>query len=39
VLLRRAALAYKDPHYETVFAKLPPEEVQSNRMQILWPAR
>jgi alginate lyase len=39
VLLRRAALAYKDPHYETVFAKLPPEEVQANRMQILWPAR
>jgi hypothetical protein len=39
VLLRRAALAYKDPRYEAVLAKLPAEEVQANRMQILWPAR
>jgi hypothetical protein len=37
VLLRRAALAYKDPRYEAVLAKLPAEEVQANRMQIMWP--
>ncbi|HEV1288404.1 MAG TPA: hypothetical protein VNU44_23970 [Bryobacteraceae bacterium] len=36
VLMRRAALAYKDARYEEVLAKLPAEEVQANRMQILW---
>jgi hypothetical protein len=39
VLLRRAAFAYKDPRYEAMLAKLPVEEVQSNRMQILWGAK
>jgi len=38
VLLRRAALAYKDPRFDAILAKLPAEEVQTNRMQILWPA-
>jgi hypothetical protein len=38
VLLRRAALAYQAPRYEAMLAKLPPEELQANRMQILWPA-
>jgi hypothetical protein len=37
MLLRRAALAYQDPRYEAMLAKLPREEVQANRMQILWP--
>ena len=36
VLMRRAALAYKDARYEEMLAKLPAEEVQANRMQILW---
>jgi hypothetical protein len=36
-LLRRAALAYKEPGYEAMLAKLPAAEVQANRMQILWP--
>jgi hypothetical protein len=39
LLLRRAALAYKDPHYETVLTKLSADDVQANRMQILWPIR
>jgi hypothetical protein len=38
VLLRRAALAYKDPRYEAMLAKLPANDLQANRMQILWPA-
>jgi hypothetical protein len=38
-LLRRAALAYKDPRYEAMMAKLPAEELQANRMQVLWPAK
>jgi hypothetical protein len=38
VLLRRAALAYNDPRYEALIAKLPADEVRANRMQILWPA-
>jgi hypothetical protein len=36
VLLHRASLAYKDSRYEEMLAKLPAEEVQANRMQILW---
>jgi hypothetical protein len=39
VLARRAALAYKDSRYEAMLAKLPAEEVQANRMQILWPKK
>lgn len=35
-LLRRAALAYKDPRYEAMLATLPANEVQASRMQILW---
>ena len=38
-LLRRAALAYKDSRYEAMIAKLPAEELQANRIQILWPAK
>jgi len=36
VLLRRAAVAYKDLRYEAMLATLPAEVVQANRMQILW---
>jgi hypothetical protein len=39
VLLRRATLTYKDPRYEAMLAKLPADEVQANRMQILWPSK
>lgn len=39
MLLQRAAIAYKDPRYEAMLQKLPADEVQSNRMQILWPYR
>lgn len=38
VLLRRAALAYPDACYESLLSRLPAEEMQANRMQILWPA-
>jgi hypothetical protein len=39
MLLRRAAIAYKDQKYEAMIGKLPSQDVQVNRMQILWPAR
>ncbi len=37
-LLRRAALVYREPHYEELLARLPAKEVRANRMQILWPS-
>jgi len=37
ILLRRAALAYHDAHYEQLLDRLPAQEVEANRMQLLWP--
>lgn len=36
-LLRRAALAYHDAHYEQLLERLPAKAVEANRMQLLWP--
>jgi len=38
-LLRRAAIAYKEPKYEAMIKVLPAEKVAGQRMEILWPAR
>jgi hypothetical protein len=36
-LLRRAAIAYYDPHYEGLIAKLPPKQFESDRVNLLYP--
>src|SRR5262249_580498 len=36
-LLRRAALAYREPRYEALLTRLPAKDLRANRLQILWP--
>jgi hypothetical protein len=35
-LLRRAAIAWKEPRYEELLRKLPAARVETNRLQLLW---